>query len=298
MRVFVTGATGWVGTHVVDELKAAGHRVSGLARTQQKAQGLRAKGVEPVLGSLDDLRGLQDATRNADAVMHLAFNHDFSKFAENGAQDRRAIEALGEALAGSQKPLFVTSGVALIAPDPSAPDRLATESDETPPDSSSPRQSEQAARALAERGVRVFTVRLSPSVHGIGESHGFVPILIDLARKTGVSAYVGEGQNRWPAVHVSDAARLYRLALEQGSGERVYHAVAEEGIAFRDIAEAIGRKLGLPVEPRAPEHFGWFGGFASADIPASSARTRAALGWEPTGPKLLEDVTSPAYYGK
>jgi nucleoside-diphosphate-sugar epimerase len=291
MRVFVTGATGWVGTVVVGELLGQGHQVLGLARSEEKGKALEAKGAEVLHGTLDDLDTLRAAATQADAVIHLAFNHDFSRFAENAAQDRRAIEALGDALEGWDKPLLVTSGMALLAPG-----RLATEADGPPSDPSFPRRSEHAARALAERGVRAAVVRLSPSVHGFGETHGFVPILIDMAREKGVSAYIGDGRNRWPAVHVSDAGRLYRLALENGVTETAYHAAAEEGIAFRDIAEAIGRKLGLPVEPRDRGHFGWFADFAGADMPASSVRTREVLGWRPAGPDLLADIARPDYY--
>lgn len=243
-------------------------------------------------GSLDDLDVLREAARAADAVLHLAFNHDFDDFAENRKQDRLAIETFGEALAGTDKRLFVTSGVAVISPG-----RVATEADVTDDDPRSPRQSDQAAKALADKGVRVTTVRLAPSVHGVGEQHGFVPILIDLAREKGVSAYVGGGANRWPAVHVTDAVRVYSLALDHGEvGTAALHAVAEEGVAFRDIAEAIGRKLGLPVEPREPDHFGWFAAFAAGDLPASSAFTLHILGWKPNGPGLLEDIASPDYY--
>lgn len=290
MRVFVTGATGWVGTHVVQELVGAGHEVAGLARSEEKAESLRAGGIEAVVGLLDDVDVLQRAAERADAVMHLAFGHDFTKFAENSDQDRRVIEAFGEALAGSGKIVLVTSGVALLSPG-----RVATEADEETADAAMPRRSDQAARALRERGILASTIRLSPSVHGVGERQGFVPTLIDLARQHGVSAYVGDGANRWPAVHVTDAARVYRLALENGASEPAYHAVAEEGIALRSIADAIGRKLGLPVEPREPDHFGWLASFAAADIPASSARTREALGWQPTSPTLIEDVGSPDY---
>ncbi|WP_437726372.1 SDR family oxidoreductase [Sorangium sp. So ce861] len=291
MRVFVTGATGWVGNVVVDELLGAGHQVLGLSRSEEKAAGLAAKGAAVLRGTLDDLDRLAEAAGNADAVIHLAFNHDFSKFAENSEQDRRAIEAMGEALVGTDKPILVTAGLALIAPG-----RVATEADMPPlSDPSFPRKTEAAAAALAERGVRVGTVRLAPTVHGIGD-HVFMAILAGLALEKGVSAYIGDGANRWPAVHVSDAGRLYRLALEAGAPARVYHASAEEGIAFRAIAEAIGRALGLPVEPRPREHFGWFADFAAADAPASSARTRELTGWEPTGPTLLADLAHPAYF--
>ncbi|WP_437750985.1 SDR family oxidoreductase [Sorangium sp. So ce1389] len=293
MRVFVTGATGWVGNVVVDELLGAGHQVLGLARSAEKAAGLAAKGADVLRGTLDDLDRLAEAAGNADAVIHLAFNHDFSKFVENSEQDRRAIEAMGEALVGTDKPILVTTGLALIAPG-----RVATEADMPPlSDPNFPRKTEAAAAALAERGVRVGTVRLAPTVHGIGD-HVFMAILAGLAREKGVSAYIGDGANRWPAVHVSDAGRLYRLALEAGAPARVYHANAEEGIAFRAIAEAIGRALDLPVEPRPREHFGWFADFAGADAPASSARTRELTGWEPTGPTLLADLAQPAYFAR
>lgn len=290
MRVFVTGATGWVGSAVVEELVRAGHQVTGLARSEDKAAALAATGVDVLRGTLDDLDALRGAAAAADAVIHTAFNHDFSRFAENARQDRRAIETLGGALEGSDRPLLVTSGVAQLAPG-----RVATETDLPVPDPSYPRRSEAAARALAERGVRAASVRLAPSVHGAGD-HGFIPILIRMARDKGVSAYIGEGLNRWPGVHRLDAARLYRQALEQGATEAAYHAIADEGVAFKDIAAVIGRRLGLPVEPRGREHFGWFAEFAGADMAASSQRTRALLGWRPTGPDLITDIDQPGYY--
>ncbi|MCW6510232.1 SDR family oxidoreductase [Lichenifustis flavocetrariae] len=290
MRVFVTGATGWVGAVVVKELVGAGHQVTGLSRSDEKAPALAAQGAEVLRATLDDLEALRHAASASDAVIHLGFNHDFSKFAENAEQDRRAIEAMGGVLEGTDKPLVVTSGVALLAPG-----RVATEADQPPTDPSYPRKSEAAAQALAARGVRTATVRLAPSVHGLGD-HGFIPILIGLARQSGVSAYPGEGLNRWPAVHRSDAGRLYRLVIETGVSEPVYHAIADEGIPFRAIAEVIGRRLGLPVESRGSEHFGWFGGFAAADMPASSQLTRSRLGWEPTGPGLIADIDQPGYY--
>jgi len=290
MHVFVTGATGWVGSVVVKDLLGAGHRVTGLARSEEKAAPLAASGAQVLRGTLDDLDLLHGAAAAADAVIHTAFNHDFSKFAANAEQDRRAIEALGAALEGSARPLLVTSGLALLAQG-----RAATEADVPAAHASVPRQSEAAARALIARGVRAATVRLPPSVHGLGD-HGFMPILIRLARETGVSAYLGEGANRWAATHREDAGRLYRLALEQGATEAAYHAVAEEGIAFKEIATVIGRRLNLPVEPREAGHFGWFAAFAGMDMSASSTRTRALLGWHPAQPGLLADLDQPGYF--
>lgn len=291
MRVFVTGATGWVGTAVVAELLDHGHQVLGLARSPDKAARLGQRGAAVLHGTLDDLDLLQEAVLETDATIHLAFNHDFSRFAENAVQDRHAIEAMGEALKGTDKPFLVTSGMAMIAPG-----RLAVEGDAPLAGPSYPRRSELAARELAALGVRAATVRLAASVHGVGETHGFVPILINLARATGVSAYIDEGLNRWPAVHVGDAARLYRLALEKEGLAATYHAIGEEAVPFRDIAEAIGRKLGLPVLSRGREHFGWFAEFAGADMPGSSAQTRQGLGWQPMGPDLLADIANRDYY--
>lgn len=288
MKVFVTGATGWVGSAVVRELIAANHQVIGLARSDDKATALAATGAQVIRATLDDLDVLHSVATAADAVIHTAFNHDFSKYNESAEQDQRAIETLGNALGNSNRPLLVTSGLTGFATG-----RAATEADL--PDPSSPRKSEATARALAERGVRSATVRLARSVHGLGD-HGFVPNMIRLARETGVSAYLGEGLNRWAGVHISDAARLYRLILEQGTTESVYHAVADEGVLFKDIAEVIGRRLGLPVESREREHFGWFANFAGADASASSERTRASVGWKPTGPDLLTDIDQPGYY--
>ena len=229
------------------------------------------------------------------AVLHTAFNHDFSKFAENCAVDQRGIEALGDVLQGSDRPLLVTSGLALLAPG-----RTATEEDVPPKSSPFPRKSEEATAELVERGVRASVVRLAPSVHGHGD-HGFVPILIGIARQKGVSAYIGEGQNRWPAVHRLDAARVYRLALERGTEAGRYHAVAEEGVSFREIAEVIGRRLNIPVVSKSPaeaaEHFGWFAMFAGIDAArASSARTRAKLDWKPEQRGLIADIDHPAYF--
>jgi len=286
MKVFVTGATGWVGSAVVDELLRAGHAVAGLVRAEEKAAALAATGAQVVRGTLDDLEALRQAASAADAVVHTAFDHDFSKFAENAEQDRRAIAALGSALEGSDRPLLVTSGLSGFA-------RGATESDSANP--VWPRKSEQGAQAVRERGVRVATVRLAPSVHGLGD-HGFVPILVGMARQQGVSAFIGAGDNCWSGVHRSDAARLYRLALEQGVTETAYHAVADEAVPFKAIAEVIGGRLGVPVESRDREHFGWFAGMAGADMAASSERTRRLLGWAPTGPGLLADLDLAGYY--
>ncbi len=271
---------------MVGELVGAGHQVTGLARSDVKAAALAAAGAQIVRGTLDDLETLRAVASRVDAVMHTAFNHDFSRFLENCEQDRRVIEALGSALEGSNRPLLVTSGLSGLA-------RGATESDR--PDPSAPRKSEATARALAEHGVRAATVRLAPSVHGLGD-HGFVPILVRLAREKGVSAYLGEGRNCWSGVYRQDAARVYRLALEQGVSESVYHAVADEAVPFKAIAEVVGRRLGLPIEPRAREHFGWFAGMAGADMAVSSARTRELLDWKPEGPGLLADLDQAGYY--
>jgi nucleoside-diphosphate-sugar epimerase len=292
MRVFLTGATGFVGSAIVRELITSGHQVLGLARSDAGAEKLASMGAETHRGSLEDLNSLRDGVRKADAVIHTAFNHDFSRFAQNCADDRQAIEAMGAVLEGSDRPLLVTSGLALIAPG-----RVATEADTASPDF--PRASETAAAAIASRGVRATSVRLAPSTHGAGD-HGFVPHLIGLAREKGVAAYIGDGQNRWPGVHRFDAARLYRLALEQGVESGPYHAVDEEGVTFRAIAEVIGRRLGVPVVSKAPQeavgHFGWFAGFAGMDIPASRERTRSALGWQPEQPGLLADLDQDHYF--
>ena len=288
LNVFVTGATGWDGSAVVRELIDAGHRVTGLARSDDKAAALAAAGARAIRATLADHDALRNAASAADAVVHTAFDHDFSRFAENAEQDRRAIGALASALQGSTRPLLVSSGLARIAPG-----RAATEDDR--PGALFPRKSEATAQVQAARGVRAATVRLAPSVHGLGD-HGFVPLLIRLAREKGVSAYLGDGTNRWAGVHRQDAARVYRLALERGAVEPVYHAVADEGVLFRDIAEVIGRRLGLPVEAREREHFGWFADFAGLDMSASSERTRAILGWQPSGPDLLADIDQPGYY--
>jgi len=296
MRVFLTGATGFVGSGIVPELIAAGHQVIGLARSDAGAKSLAAAGAHVHRGDLEDLDSLRSGAAASDGVIHAGFIHDFTRFKEVCETDRRAIDALASALAGSERPLLVTSGTALVSPG-----RLATE--EMVPASGPtaiPRiASEEAAIAAAARGVRVSLVRLSPSVHGDGD-HGFVPTLVRIAREKGVSAYVGDGLNRWTAVHRLDTARLYRLAVEKGAAGARYHGVAEEGIAFRDIAEAIGRGLNIPVVSKsreeAADHFGWFAHFASLDCPASSKLTQERLGWRPTQLTLIEDLERGTYF--
>lgn len=295
MRVFITGATGFVGSAVVTDLTAAGHKVLGLARSEAAATALLAVGAEVHRGDLEDIDSLQRGAAATDGVIHTGFIHDFARFKEVCDIDGRAIAALGSALADTGKPLIVTAGVALLASE-----RLATEQDAGPaPSEAYPRMSEQAAASATARGAHVSVVRLSPSVHGIGD-HGFVPMLINIARKKGVSAYIGDGANRWAAVPRLDAAPLFRLALEKGIAGANYHGVAEEGIAFRDIATAIGRGLNLPVvsiaPDRAADHFGWFTGFAGLDCPASSAWTRAELGWQPRRAGLIDDLEQGRYF--
>jgi nucleoside-diphosphate-sugar epimerase len=292
MRVFVTGATGFVGSAVVRELIDAGHRVVGLARSDAGAKFLSAAGAEVHRGSLEDLASLRTGAAAADGVIHTAFIHDFSNYGPAAEADRRAIETLGDVLAGSDRPLIVTSGSLVVAPG-----RIATEDDAANPNF--PRKSEEAALAAAARGVRASVIRLAPSVHGKGD-HGFVPRLIAIAREKGVAAYIGDGLNRWPGVHRLDIARLYRLALEKCSDGARYHGIADEGVPAREIAEVIGRRLNVavvskPLEEMA-DHFGWIGQFFAMDGPASSAKTRGRLGWRPTQLGLLTDLDSMDYF--
>jgi nucleoside-diphosphate-sugar epimerase len=295
MRVFVTGATGFIGSALVPGLIKSGHKVLGLTRTDAGAKALTAAGAEVHRGDLQDLESLRRGAATADAVIHLAFNHDFSKFVANCEDDRRVIEALGAELAGSNKLLIVTSGTAMAA---AGSGKLCTESD--PPVSSKqiPRAaSEEAAAAVADRGVRVAIVRL-PQVHDTFKQ-GLVTYAIEIARAKGVSAYVGDGQNRWPAAPLLDTARLYRLALEKTKTRAMYHAVAEEGVRNRDIAEVIGRGLKVPVVSMSPEeaagHFGWLAHFVGMDLAASGAQTQEQLKWSPTGPSLITDLENMRY---
>lgn len=286
MRVFVTGATGFIGIPTVKELIGAGHTVLGMARSEEGANALAAIGAEVHRGSLEDLDSLRSGAAAADAVIHLGFVHDWSNFAQSCATDRRAIEALGSAIAGSDRLLIVTAGTAGLG----GPGRVASEDDDVPPDIPYPRVSEQTALALT--GVRASVVRL-PQVHDTARQ-GLLTFAVALAREKGVSAYVGEGRNRWAAAHISDVARLYRLALEKNEAGARYHAVAEEGVRMLDIAEAIGRGLKVPATSisaeEAPAHFGWLAMFASHDLAASSEKTRKTLAWQPAGPGLIADL--------
>ena len=293
MRVFVTGATGFIGCAVVRELIDAGHRVLGLARSDAAAKSLVAAGADVQRGSLEDLESLRSGAAAADGVIHTAFIHDFSNYRPAAEADRRAIETLGGALAGSDRPLIVTGGTLRVQRQGS----LATEEDA--PNPSFPRKSEEATLALAGRGVRASVLRLPPSVHGNGD-HGFVPRLISTAREKGLSAFIGDGLNRWPAVHRLDAAHLYRLAIEKTTAGARHHGVADEGLPTREIAEVIGRQLNVPVVSKsreeAADHFGWIALFFGIDAPASSAQTQEHLGWGPLQPGLITDLNAEHYF--
>ncbi len=293
MRVFVTGATGFIGTEVVRELLEAGHTVLGMARSDAGMEAVRTAGAEAHRGDLTDLESLRAGARNADAVIHTAFIHDFSKFKENCAIDGKAIEALGEALAGTGKMLIVTSGTGAVSGRPGA---LRMENDPPVPSEMMPRVSEKMAETFAAKGVRVVVIRL-PQVHNT-EKAGLVSYAIAMAREKGTAAYVGDGSARWAAAHRMDVARLYRLALEKGQTAR-YHAVGEEGVSYKEIAEVIGAGLNVPVKSIAPDeapaHFGWMAMFLAHGMPASSEWTKKELDWNPTGPGLIEDLKNMKY---
>jgi len=298
MRIFVTGASGFIGSAVVPELIAGGHTVAGLARSDASAAEIAAAGAEVVRGDLTDLDTLRSAAAGSDGVVHLGFIHDFANFAAAAQTDQRAIEAMGNALEGSHKPFVIASGILGIAQG-----RVVTERDAAPTNSdslASPRLAGlQTALSFVSRGVRTVPVRFAPSVHGEGD-HGFVPRIVEIAREKGMSGYIGDGSNRWPAVHRLDAARLVRLAVESAPAGEPVHAIADEGIPTRAIAEVIGRQLNVPVVSIAPErageHFGWIAGFFAIDSPASNALTRTSLGWNPTHPGLIADLEQPHYF--
>jgi len=294
MRVFVTGAVGFIGSATTKELIANGHQVVGLARSDENVAALRKLGAEVHRGSLQDLESLKTGAANADGVIHLAFIHDFAKFAENGQIDKRAIEAMGDALAGTNKPFIVTSGTGLISPG-----KVATEDMRPAATAYTPRVSEQVGLAYGSRGVRAMAIRL-PQVHGGGGKAGLITFLLDIAREKGVAPYVGDGSDRWPSAHRLDVARLYRLALEKGTADAAYHAVAEEGVPMRQIIEVVGRALNVPVlsikKDDAGAYFGPLAMFAGLNMPASSAKTQAALGWKPTEIGLIADIGQPNYF--
>ena len=296
MRVFVTGASGWIGSAVVPELIGTGHQVLGLARSDSSATAIVAAGAEVLRGDLDDLDTLRAGAASSDGVIHLAFIHDFTDFEASVGADRRAIDTFGAALEGSGKPLVIASGT------PAWPGRVATERDDFAPGSPVAARGANALAALdlASRGVRSSVVGLPRTVHGDGDHHGFIARLIGFARDSGVSGYIGDGSNRWPAVHVLDAAHLFRLAVEQAPAGSVLHAIADEGVPIRAIAEVIGRHLDLPVAAIAAEdaagHFAWLAGFIALDSPASSELTRDRLGWQPTQPGLIDDLGKGHYF--
>ncbi|HEU4551495.1 MAG TPA: SDR family oxidoreductase [Chitinophaga sp.] len=294
MHVFVTGATGFIGTAIVQELLSGGHQVLGLARSDASAKKLIEAGAKVLRGDLEDLESLKAGAAQTTGVIHAGFIHDFTRFPAVCQVDKKAIETIGEVLAGSDRPLIVTSGTALVSPG-----KLATEDMIAPVNPAWPRASEQAANNAAALGVRTAIIRLSPSVHGHDDKHGFVPILVNIAREKGFSAYIGEGQNRWNAVHRLDAAYLYRLALENAAPGARYHAAAEEGITVKAIAGAIAKQLNIPVKSIAPEaaaeHFGWFAQMAAIDCPASSTWTQEQLNWHPAHSALLTDIENGVY---
>jgi nucleoside-diphosphate-sugar epimerase len=302
MRIFVTGATGFVGSAVVQDLLQHDHKVLGLARSEKSARALKSLGVDVLHGDIEDLASLREGARQCDGVIHTAFNTAFSEnetfaqLAQNSENDRTAIEAMGQQLEGSKRPLLVTTGTATLKPG-----SLSDEDDSTayPPEKFPRVLCEYGADAVASRGVHVSVIRLSPTVHGEGD-HGFVPLLIRTAREKGFSAYIGEGLNRWSAVHRLDAARLYRLALNNTKPGKRFHAAAEPVIPFRDIAHAIARGLGIPVVSIKPEeaaiHFGWFKFFAELDAPAASDKTRSELSWHPMEATLATDLAGPHYF--
>lgn len=293
MLVFMTGANGWIGSVIVRDLLDAGHSVVGLVRAKEKGEALAAAGGTPLIGSLGDLDVLRQGAANADGIIHTAFGLDLSKIIELAEEDRVAIETFGEVFAGSDRPIVVTSGFLQTTGE------KATEDERPPVIPEFPRASEQAAFALAEQGLHATVVRNPRSVHGKGETHGFVPWLAAVAREKGVSAYVGDGQNLWPSVHRLDAARVYRLALERGGRNEAYHAVAEEGVPYRQIAEAIGRQLGVPTKSLTPEeaeaHFGGLAVWVANDGPASNEWTRKILAWEPKEIGIVADIERPDY---
>ena len=294
MRVFVTGATGFIGTAIVQELISAGHQVLGLARSDASAKKLTDAGAEVLRGDLENLDSLRSGAADSDGVIHAGFIHDFTRFKEVCEVDKIAIQTIGGVLAGSNRPLIVTSGTALVSPG-----KLATEDIIPPFNPAWPRASEQTADEVVKLGVLAAAIRLSPSVHGDGDAHGFVPILVNTARQKGFSAYIGEGLNRWNAVHRLDAANLFRLALENATSGARYHGSAEEAITVKSIAEAIGKQLNIPVKSITPEaageHFGWFAHMAAIDCPASSKLTQERLNWHPSHSTLLEDIGSGIY---